>query len=46
MNVRRYGDKLLIKPSKTAVKRLRKRLADEMRALRGSNAAAVTDLPG
>jgi len=41
MNVRRYGDKLLIKPSKAAVKRLRKRLADEMRALRGSNAAAV-----
>ncbi|MGH3869889.1 MAG: reverse transcriptase domain-containing protein [Pseudonocardiaceae bacterium] len=42
MNVRRYQNgKLLIKPSPVAVKRLRKRLADEMRALRGSNAAAV-----
>ena len=41
-NVRRYRNgKLLIKPSSAAVKRLRKRLADEMRALRGSNAAAV-----
>jgi len=41
-NVRRYrNNKLLIKPSPTAVKRLRKRLATEMRALRGSNAAAV-----
>ena len=33
--------KLLIKPSKAAIRRLRKRLATEMRALRGSNAAAV-----
>jgi RNA-directed DNA polymerase len=42
VNVRRYRNgKLLIKPSPAAVKRLRKRLADEMRALRGSNAAAV-----
>src|SRR5204862_1079237 len=41
-NVRRYqGGKLLIKPSKAAVRRLRERLAVEMRALRGSNAAAV-----
>ncbi|MFA1551145.1 reverse transcriptase domain-containing protein [Actinomadura chokoriensis] len=41
-NVRRYqGPKLLIKPSDTAVKRLRKRLATEVRALRGSNAGAV-----
>jgi RNA-directed DNA polymerase len=41
-NVRRYRNgKLLITPSPAAVKRLRKRLADEMRALRGSNAAAV-----
>jgi RNA-directed DNA polymerase len=41
-NVRRYRNgKLLIKPSPAAVKRLRKRLAAEMRALRGSNAAAV-----
>lgn len=42
VNVRRYRkSKLLIKPSPTAVKRLRKRLATEIRALRGSNAAAV-----
>jgi RNA-directed DNA polymerase len=41
-NVRRYRNgKLLIKPGTTAVKRIRKRLATEMRALRGSNAAAV-----
>ena len=33
--------KLLIKPSKAAVRRIRKRLATEMRALRGANAAAV-----
>ena len=31
-NVRRYGKKLLIKPSKAAVKRVRARLAAEMRA--------------
>ena len=42
VNVRRYRNgKLLITPSPAAVKRFRKRLADEMRALRGSNAAAV-----
>ncbi|WP_455711860.1 group II intron reverse transcriptase/maturase [Streptomyces celluloflavus] len=40
-NVRRYRHKLLIKPSKAAVGRLRRRLADEMRTLRGSNAMAV-----
>ncbi|HWM98324.1 MAG TPA: group II intron reverse transcriptase/maturase, partial [Streptosporangiaceae bacterium] len=41
-NVRRYqNSKLLIKPSPAAVKRLRKRLATEMRDLRGSNAVAV-----
>jgi RNA-directed DNA polymerase len=40
-NARRYHSKLLIKPSKAAIRRLRKRLAAEMRALRGSNAAAV-----
>ena len=40
-NVRRYGGKLLIKPSKAAVQRIRKRLTAELRALRGSNAAAV-----
>jgi RNA-directed DNA polymerase len=40
-NVRRYGGKLLIKPSKAAVQRFRRRLAAEMLALRGSNAEAV-----
>src|SRR5215211_6941418 len=41
-NVRRYHDKLvLIKPSQDAVRRIRRRLRMEMRALRGSNAAAV-----
>lgn len=41
-NVRRYQQgKLLIKPSTAAVRRLRERLADEMRGLRGSNAMAV-----
>src|SRR5690242_1499970 len=45
-NVRRYRNgKLLIKPSDAAVRRLRARLADEMRALRGSNAAAVLARP-
>jgi RNA-directed DNA polymerase len=42
-HVRLYrNQKLLIKPSKAAIKRIRKRLAAEMRALRGANAAAVT----
>jgi len=40
-NVRRYNGKLLIKPSKAAVRRLRERLAAEMRTLRGGNAMAV-----
>ena len=40
-NVRRYHRKLLIKPSKAAVKRLRERLAAETRRLRGLNAVAV-----
>src|SRR5215470_8558689 len=40
-NVRRYHRKLLIKPSKAAVRRLRERLAAEMRTLRGGNAMAV-----
>jgi RNA-directed DNA polymerase len=40
-NVRRYRGKMLIKPSKAAVQRHRKRLAAEMLALRGSNAKAV-----
>jgi RNA-directed DNA polymerase len=40
--VRRYRNgKLLIKPSKAAVQRFRKRLTTEMRALRGANAQAV-----
>src|SRR5216684_7908335 len=40
-SVRRYRAKLLIKPSKAAVRRLRERLAAEMRTLRGGNAMAV-----
>src|SRR6266540_4350615 len=36
-NVRRHRGKLLIKPSKAAIRRVRRRLADEMRTLRGSN---------
>ena len=40
-NIRRYRSKLLIKPSKAAIRRVRERLASETRALRGSNAAAV-----
>ncbi|MCT9934971.1 group II intron reverse transcriptase/maturase [Planotetraspora sp. A-T 1434] len=40
-NVRRYRGKLLIKPSKAAVKRIRERLTAEMRALRGHNAQMV-----
>jgi RNA-directed DNA polymerase len=40
-NVRRYRGKLLIKPSKAAVRRVRERLRTELRSLRGSNAQAV-----
>ncbi|MGH2375969.1 MAG: group II intron maturase-specific domain-containing protein [Candidatus Methylomirabilaceae bacterium] len=41
-NIRRYGGKkLLIKPSAGAVERIRRRLAEEVRALRGANASAV-----
>src|SRR6266516_1895448 len=41
-HLRRYPNgKLLIKPSVTAIKRIRKRLAREFRALRGANVAAV-----
>jgi RNA-directed DNA polymerase len=40
-NVRRYDGKLLIKPSPAAVRRIRKRLAAEVRSLRGANAEAV-----
>jgi RNA-directed DNA polymerase len=44
-NVRRYNRKLLIKPSKAAITRLRERLAAETRRLRGLNAvAAITAL--
>lgn len=40
--IRRYPNgKLIIKPSKAAVQRIRKRLHTEVRALRGANAAAV-----
>jgi RNA-directed DNA polymerase len=40
-NVRRYHGKLLIKPSRAAVRRIRERLRSELRSLRGSNAKAV-----
>jgi len=40
-NVRRYRGKLLIKPSNAAIRRIRARLKDELRSLRGSNAQAV-----
>jgi len=40
-NVRRYHGKLLIKPSKAAVKRIKARLTAEMKALRGHNAQMV-----
>src|ERR1035437_2292754 len=39
--VRRQSGKLLIKPSKAALSRIRERLRTEMRALRGANAALV-----
>jgi RNA-directed DNA polymerase len=41
-NIRRYrSGKLLIKPSRSAVRRIRQRLATELRCLRGANAMAV-----
>lgn len=40
-NVRRYKGKLLIKPSPAAVRRIRKRIAVEVRSLQGSNAEMV-----
>src|SRR6202022_4600872 len=40
-NVRRYHGKLLIKPSKAAIRRIRERLRAELRSLRGFNAGAV-----
>ena len=39
--VRRLSGKLLIKPSKAALRRIRERLRAEMHALRGANAAMV-----
>ncbi len=39
--VRRFNAKLLIKPSKAAVRRIRDRLRTEMRSLRGANIAMV-----
>ena len=41
VTIRRYRGKLLIKPAKTAVKRIRERLRTELRSLRGANAQAV-----
>jgi RNA-directed DNA polymerase len=41
VTVRRYHGKLLIKPSKAAVRRIRERLRTEVRSLRGTNAQAV-----
>jgi RNA-directed DNA polymerase len=40
-NARRYRGKLLIKPSKAAVRRIRERLSAELRSLRGTNAPTV-----
>jgi RNA-directed DNA polymerase len=40
-NIRRYGGKLLIKPSRKAIGRVRERLRAEVLSLRGANAAAV-----
>src|SRR5699024_12795381 len=37
----RYHGKLLIKPSREAVRRIRNRLSAEVRSLHGANAAAV-----
>jgi RNA-directed DNA polymerase len=39
--IRRYRGKLLTKPSKAALRRIRKRLSQEVTALRGANADAV-----
>ncbi|MCA1675348.1 MAG: group II intron reverse transcriptase/maturase, partial [Actinobacteria bacterium] len=41
-HLRRHRGKLLTKPSKAALRRIRKRLATEVRALRGNNATAVS----
>ena len=39
--IRRHLGTLLIKPSRTAVKRIKERLRTEVRALHGANAEAV-----
>jgi RNA-directed DNA polymerase len=39
--IRRHAGKLITRPSKAAIKRVKHRLAVEIRALRGANAAAV-----
>src|SRR5439155_12469479 len=39
--VRRHAGKLITRPSKAAIKRVKRRLAVEIRALRGANAPAV-----
>src|SRR5262249_2747147 len=39
--IRRYHGKLLIKPGKAAVRRIRERLRTDLRSLRGANAQAV-----
>jgi RNA-directed DNA polymerase len=41
LNVRRYHGKLLIKPSKAAVRRIRERLRAEIRSRRGASVQAV-----
>lgn len=41
-HLRRHRGKLLTKPSKAALRRIRKRLATEVQALRGNNATAVS----
>jgi RNA-directed DNA polymerase len=40
-NVRRYNNKPLIKPSSAAIRRIRERLRNEMRSLRGVNVSGV-----
>lgn len=40
-NLRRYGTKLLVKPSRSAIKRIRERLRAEVKALYGANSEAL-----
>jgi RNA-directed DNA polymerase len=44
-SVRRYKATLLIRPSTAAIQRIRERLRTQIRALRGSNAAAILAAP-